>query len=475
MTNKKTTTGRMFRFSLYDKAAKSRGSVEATDIKTARKLIVDNLRNGTPIPEGWSVVNRGPVVASATETLAEGIGLQHNVKISRPVPGTEDPTPKKAKGASIQKLSADIPEPTYMMTEDFIMMIHQGKPLNIHRSSQHYDTMRDAIEKKEWIRLGSIADVAAFINSQGIHGVRIDNGIITYKGDMVHNVLADRILAAAKRGESVAPMIKFLENLLENPIESAIAELYLFMEKNDLPLTDDGCFLAYKRVNGEYMDCHSRSIPNHVGNIIEMDRAKCDTNRENVCSRGLHFCSRSYLGSFSGDRTVIVKIDPRDVVAIPSDYANAKGRCCRYTVVDELRAGHTNSPAIPKKYQTGGVVGKHVFAVDGEYEDFSKDKSTEDEKAFHTKDVAKKLDSTGLSPKVAKFVDDIREKLTADGGDISPNIIRMVRIYRKLSVLEVADACGIGESAYRKRESVSNNPKTETVEATVATIMRMSK
>jgi len=33
---------------------------------------------------------------------------------------------------------------------------------------------------------------------------------------------------------------------------------------------------------------------------------------------------------------VIVKINPADVVAIPSDYKNTKGRCCRYEVVAEM-------------------------------------------------------------------------------------------------------------------------------------------
>jgi hypothetical protein len=33
---------------------------------------------------------------------------------------------------------------------------------------------------------------------------------------------------------------------------------------------------------------------------------------------------------------MILKINPRDVVSIPSDYNNSKGRTCRYEVIDEL-------------------------------------------------------------------------------------------------------------------------------------------
>jgi len=42
------------------------------------------------------------------------------------------------------------------------------------------------------------------------------------------------------------------------------------------------------------------------------------------------------LNHFGGERIVIVKINPADVVSIPSDYNDAKGRTCRYEVIGEL-------------------------------------------------------------------------------------------------------------------------------------------
>jgi hypothetical protein len=108
------------------------------------------------------------------------------------------------------------------------------------------------------------------------------------------------------------------------------------LEKNSLPITPDGCFLAYKRVRENYMDCHTGTMDNSVGRVVEMERNMVDDNRNNTCSSGLHFCSHSYLSSFGGERTVIVKIDPADVVSIPSDYNDAKGRACRYTVIGEV-------------------------------------------------------------------------------------------------------------------------------------------
>jgi hypothetical protein len=69
-----------------------------------------------------------------------------------------------------------------------------------------------------------------------------------------------------------------------------------------------------------------------------MPRNKVDEDKDRTCSYGLHFCSISYLPHFSdscGGHTMIVKINPKDVVAIPADYNNTKGRTCRYEVIGE--------------------------------------------------------------------------------------------------------------------------------------------
>jgi len=53
-------------------------------------------------------------------------------------------------------------------------------------------------------------------------------------------------------------------------------------------------------------------------------------------STGLHFCSRSYLGRFGGSNIMVLKIHPKDVVSIPTDYDDAKGRCCKYEVIGQI-------------------------------------------------------------------------------------------------------------------------------------------
>lgn len=172
--------------------------------------------------------------------------------------------------------------------------------------------------------------------------IAVDRNGVTYNGEPLHNALADRLMDLLQAGFPLAPWVKFAENLYMNPAEHAREELYLWLETADLPITEDGHFLAYKRVRNNYTDIHSGKFDNSVGKIVSMPggRPAVDPVRDHLCSTGLHFCSKAYLPEFSSysgnDRVVLVKINPAEVVSIPSDYDNTKGRTWRYEVVGEV-------------------------------------------------------------------------------------------------------------------------------------------
>jgi signal peptidase I len=128
---------------------------------------------------------------------------------------------------------------------------------------------------------------------------------------------------------------------MSNPSRAAVSELYDWLEKTSLPITEDGDFLAYKKVRDDYRDFHTGTWDNSVGRILTMPRNQVDDERDRHCSTGLHFCSLSYLPRYHGGRgrVMIVKINPGDVVSIPSDYDYAKGRTCGYQVIGEHREG----------------------------------------------------------------------------------------------------------------------------------------
>jgi len=131
--------------------------------------------------------------------------------------------------------------------------------------------------------------------------------------------------------------IKFLENLMENPGYRSRNCLYNFLSHWSAPITEDGCFLAYKNVNNNYTDVHTGTFDNSIGTTVSMPRRDVNDDPNQTCSSGLHVAAPSYLPSFApGRRTIVCKINPRDVVAVPTDYSHAKMRVCQYEVVDEV-------------------------------------------------------------------------------------------------------------------------------------------
>ena len=224
----------------------------------------------------------------------------------------------------------------FILQGDNVVIVIDGEPHTINKTHLTYNKVVEAIKAGDWGSVKELINPTKVLVNYSRGNVSVVDGEMFWKGTPFHNALATRIVSMLEEGFDIEPMVQFMNNLMRNPSKRAVDELYGFLEKNSLPITPDGHFLAYKRVRGDYKDCHTGTMDNSVGQVVEMERNMVDDNRDNTCSKGLHFCSHSYLQSFSGERTVIVKIDPADVVSIPSDYNNAKGRTCRYEVVGEV-------------------------------------------------------------------------------------------------------------------------------------------
>jgi hypothetical protein len=150
-----------------------------------------------------------------------------------------------------------------------------------------------------------------------------------------------------KQGFPFEPMLNFLDNLSQNPSDHAVVELFDFMENKNMPITYDGCFLAYKAVREDYKDIYSGTFDNSIGSTCQVARTTVDSNRDNGCGHGLHVGAIDYAKSYGGidlddddkgggNRLMICKVNPRDVVSVPTDHKFQKLRCCRYEVVAEF-------------------------------------------------------------------------------------------------------------------------------------------
>lgn len=268
----------------------------------------------------------------------------------------------------------------FILGSKSLSFVLDGKPRVINREAEIFNLALSAIRSENIPKLREILDmkqtIVASVKSAS-QDVQIEGNRIMYGAREITGLVTTRIFEMLRVGLDIQPMLNFLNRLMQNPSKRAVDETFDFVDACSLPITEDGCVLAYRKNGANYMDSHSRTvlskpvalmgaaeqlkyeqpvIGGKENNVtmqivdgvftVSMPRNGVDEDKDRTCSTGLHFCSYEYLKHFNGEHILVVKIDPADIVAIPSDYNNAKGRCSRYQVVDEIQA---NSAGLPEK------------------------------------------------------------------------------------------------------------------------------
>ena len=218
-----------------------------------------------------------------------------------------------------------------------------GKPYTFKKSHHNYGALVAYLENGNVEHFEASYDMASTVEHYCDGYVHVEKGELTWQGVPMPDLFTDRILQMRKEGFNIDPMLNFLDNMNDNPSDKAIVELFDFMQNKHLPITDDGHFLAYKAVSPDFKDIYTGNIDNSVGSEVSIDRSKVDSNRDKHCSAGLHVGAIDYVKSYGGidldedngggNQIVICKVNPADVVSVPSDARFQKLRCCKYEVV----------------------------------------------------------------------------------------------------------------------------------------------
>ncbi len=245
---------------------------------------------------------------------------------------------------------------SFIKVDDGLQAIVGNKSHRVSADHPKYDLLLEAIFAGDADTfLSNVTIEKAVSTAYKNTGVVVENGSVKYNGEYLHGVIVDRIIGFVDDGLPVDAMILFLKNLLSNPSKRAVDELYGFLEHESLPITEDGCFLAYKTVRGNYKDKYSGRFDNTPGQVLEMPRNKVDDNANQTCSHGFHVGALEYAGpsgwynNSRSDKVVIVKVNPRDAVSVPTDHSAQKLRVCKYEVVSDY------ADALPSTYQASLV------------------------------------------------------------------------------------------------------------------------
>lgn len=264
----------------------------------------------------------------------------------------------------------------YLVTDENLTISKNGKTHIVGRQYANFQDIVDALKRGDEDTAFELADRATALTKQSNGEFEVRDGVVYRNGLPVHNVVTERIIKFQNEGLPFQPLVKFLENLLQNPSARSVNELYKFLEHKFMPITADGCFLAYKGVQEDYLSITSGTtqvrvsedggktfrtvtgrVPNNVGNILEVDRNQVDDNAERTCSYGLHAGALEYATSFAGGRgrMVVVKINPRDAVSVPTDANAQKLRASRYEVIADYDTTKGNPQDTPLVASNGST------------------------------------------------------------------------------------------------------------------------
>jgi len=222
-----------------------------------------------------------------------------------------------------------------------------GEAYTFDKNHHNYNALIRHLKSGNVEHFEAAYDVASSVEHFCDGYVHVKNGTLNWNGIPMPELFTDRILDMKKEGFDFDSMLNFMCNLNDNPSDKSILELFDFMQNKNLPITQDGYFLAYKAVRPDFKDIYSGSIDNSVGEVVEVDRSKVDSNRNRHCGAGLHVGAIDYVTSYGGinldshddndsdggNQIVICKVNPADVVSVPSDARFQKLRACRYEVV----------------------------------------------------------------------------------------------------------------------------------------------
>lgn len=183
----------------------------------------------------------------------------------------------------------------------------------------------------------------------------VSKGRVYLDGEEVDDDLTKEILRYYVDGnKDLTGLVAFFHKVISNPNPGSVTFLYSWIKRGSWSICDDGDFIGYKNVEKDtYLSFTAGKaivdgvliegrIPNKPGSIVQMPRNEVVDKSGGACATGLHVGTFEFAKGFHtlaehGGNGVLVKVkmNPVNVVSVPSEVGVAKMRVCKYVVLDE--------------------------------------------------------------------------------------------------------------------------------------------
>jgi len=228
--------------------------------------------------------------------------------------------------------------PSYLLSDNFVMVVFKGEPYTVHKDDFRFTELIKIIKNQNWSKLEEALITRKALEKMTKGEITIKNGVLYYGDKVLEHTLTTKILKFKADGLPITPLIKFLEKLLSNPNQNSIEQLYNYLERYKLPITETGNFLAMKAVTSNFKDKYTGKIDNSIGATPSLPRASCNEDENVACGPSLHAGNIDYVKNYGGGESeaILVEINPKDVVSCPKCSTYQKLRVCAYKVIGKL-------------------------------------------------------------------------------------------------------------------------------------------
>lgn len=262
----------------------------------------------------------------------------------------------------------------YIETVSGYTFFLEGNPISVDSSDARYTEVTNALrennmeqlrgilrDNQEAYLLSKISTITQYFNDlkftitkNSLHATEeVVSADVSYKGQPLPEVLKQKLIEMYKAGaKDFSHLFNFIDNLLANPDKNSREQLYGFLVHKNMPITDNGTFIAYKGVRGDYYSITGNTstvvlegkvneqghILNEFGKTIRVRHEDVENDPAVGCSQGLHVGSYEYAANFKSrdGRLLAVEVNPKDVVSVPLDCACQKCRVSSYKVLNEV-------------------------------------------------------------------------------------------------------------------------------------------
>jgi hypothetical protein len=224
---------------------------------------------------------------------------------------------------------------SHIVSNSGITVVFDDGPKMLHKSSARYQEALDALKSSDISTLREIMDPRGAIKKYSNNELSFEeDGSLSFEGLRLGSKLESLLKSCMSRGLPWEVIARFATNCLANPSTRAHSEIESLLSIENLPITEDGCFLAYKLATVDGLDADHGIFDCSPGKTVEYPRNKISRHSKKGPERGLSAGGKAYTNSGFVGKTLVVKINPADVIGVYM-HPYREAVVCRFSVVKE--------------------------------------------------------------------------------------------------------------------------------------------